>query len=938
MDVTSLLNAASAVQREAVARLEGVDTMDRHSDTSTEEEARYSSSIHTSPSEKSSSQRVSESKVPSRSRTPWDADGYALPLMVDTKSAPAPVQPLVCSESPKESSSPKSPRHKCSDSHSSLSSYASSSTSLSHSRLSSMSTVGGVKPMSIIPDVSSLAIGSECFDLPKDFSLRQRREGVLSPPLIIEEIQAHGTNRFSSPSDAVLLSKLPRGLERFEAQRFHEKRPRPDFSLLVPPELSKVHKRTVSAPSFAPVQSFDRTFPPFLSNYRPSISLSTSIAVSQTHGVMDNPTTPSSASNGSLDQGQVSQGHTHSLRCMYSADCDTGSQLRKVVSHIFGRNKSCTRQIPASCWVHYCRKHYQRSRYRNAHEFVKLQAELIWQQICNVHDWSEQNKLHQRPGVVQGWVLTMRKREAARLQDKVKKRPYHDDSDDNDDDNDDDDPFDPALQRGTAVPAWLQEKCGENYSTDEILAIVTQLQEEIKEKKMTQIPDIEILPTLSADDSDESKPKAATKRKSSYPKQHKKAQSVNVAMSRPSVQQSTQQSTQQSAQQSDSQQAQPQTYWQGDLPSSGPYAKRQCLSNMPTYGNYHDASTSPSLASPGMSNMPMYGAPPNGTPLPSLTSTGMSSSTAPLPFSSQLPFRPGPSALLPQAQARRAEDVFSERRPSQMSQNNYGVPSRMPPPQRFNSATPMPQTPANSSSVGHNAHHRSASQFGGMPQVPSSSTFNFDMGTPATHPSTYTELAAVSSGNHQSIASNGTRQGIPTSNAFGPMGMMSRPSYMAAGHSRHQSTPAVSHPPTTRSTPGYNHNTLYGFNGGYSTPPMRNYQPQGMNSFSPHPITEPGLFCDPSPYHDTQRPSTRSGQYHASPPIQENQTPSVQSGQYGAPGFVQQPRPSAAQMGQYGTPASVHQTQASGTQASQNDPSSSGQETRQTNELYNARR
>ncbi|KAL8946270.1 MAG: hypothetical protein Q9183_007929, partial [Haloplaca sp. 2 TL-2023] len=37
---------------------------------------------------------------------------------------------------------------------------------------------------------------------------------------------------------------------------------------------------------------------------------------------------------------------------------------RKVVSHIFGRNKRCTHQIPEDCWIKYCRKHYQRQKYR----------------------------------------------------------------------------------------------------------------------------------------------------------------------------------------------------------------------------------------------------------------------------------------------------------------------------------------------------------------------------------------------------------------------------------------------------------------------------------------------------------------------------------------------------------------------------------------------
>ncbi|KAK8128824.1 NADH-ubiquinone oxidoreductase 49 kDa subunit [Apiospora sp. TS-2023a] len=44
------------------------------------------------------------------------------------------------------------------------------------------------------------------------------------------------------------------------------------------------------------------------------------------------------------------------IKCMYMESCDTGSQPRKAISHIFGRNKLCTRMIPDQVWVHFCRK------------------------------------------------------------------------------------------------------------------------------------------------------------------------------------------------------------------------------------------------------------------------------------------------------------------------------------------------------------------------------------------------------------------------------------------------------------------------------------------------------------------------------------------------------------------------------------------------------
>lgn len=89
---------------------------------------------------------------PTRSRTPWDAGGYSLPInsapftpQLNTKTSPQiqqyGLQPL-------ENQTPTSPKHKFSDSRSSLSSFTSSLQSATHSRYSSMSTVNSTHPVS----------------------------------------------------------------------------------------------------------------------------------------------------------------------------------------------------------------------------------------------------------------------------------------------------------------------------------------------------------------------------------------------------------------------------------------------------------------------------------------------------------------------------------------------------------------------------------------------------------------------------------------------------------------------------------------------------------------------------------------------------------------------------------------------------------------------
>lgn len=211
------------------------------------------------------------------------------------------------------------------------------------------------------------------------------------------------------------------------------------------------------------------------------------------------------------------------IKCLYTKACDTGSQPRKAISHIFGRNKMCTRMIPQHVWVHFCRKHYQRSRYRNAQEYAKVQCELVEKQVARVQSWSDDNRRAGQGDVVVDWSLSMRKREQTRVQEQAhKKRTSGQESED-------DTGMDRAVLNGTAVPDWLRNKVGDGYSTDEIQQIVLRLKEEVEQNNMSQIPDIEILPNIT-DIQDGSRNKATLKRKAAISSTHRRSQSAGDAL------------------------------------------------------------------------------------------------------------------------------------------------------------------------------------------------------------------------------------------------------------------------------------------------------------------------------------------------------------------------------------------------------------------------
>ncbi|KNG88683.1 hypothetical protein ANOM_003100 [Aspergillus nomiae NRRL 13137] len=89
--------------------------------------------------------------------------------------------------------------------------------------------------------------------------------------------------------------------------------------------------------------------------------------------------------------------------CPAIDDEKANNPRRKVISHIFGRNKYATKRFPDHVWVHYCRQHYQRARYRV--EWPVTQCELLMVVLGRMERW----------GGVSGWEVVLRKREVQRL-------------------------------------------------------------------------------------------------------------------------------------------------------------------------------------------------------------------------------------------------------------------------------------------------------------------------------------------------------------------------------------------------------------------------------------------------------------------------------------------------------------------------------------------
>lgn len=215
---------------------------------------------------------------------------------------------------------------------------------------------------------------------------------------------------------------------------------------------------------------------------------------------------------------------------------DPGVNWRKAMSHVFGRNKNCTRSIPDNVWILLCRKHYQRARYRNNLEYNKRLCVLVETQVLRIEVWSNENRRNGTPqnGIVQDWSVVPRRREQLRLDDaksKTKKRSFSDEEDD--DDHDDHDGHGPMPANTAQIPAWLLAKCHQGHTAASIQRIVARIASEMQSGDISQMPDIEILPNITGENA---KPKGKTRAKAKTPTApHRRTQSMGNAPQVPSL-------------------------------------------------------------------------------------------------------------------------------------------------------------------------------------------------------------------------------------------------------------------------------------------------------------------------------------------------------------------------------------------------------------------
>ncbi|PKX98084.1 putative pathogenicity factor [Aspergillus novofumigatus IBT 16806] len=223
-----------------------------------------------------------------------------------------------------------------------------------------------------------------------------------------------------------------------------------------------------------------------------------------------------------------------------SGTASGGGNPRKLISHIFGRNKTSTKLFPQQVWVHYCRKHYQRARYRSR-AWPFTQCELLLDSLARMEAWggvqsfevvlrrrevqrlSSSSSAERQGTAMEGVAVALRKGRgrggrssitstsvsAACASGQEDEEEYEDDEEESSGGRKKKGRRAPRI-KACPVPEWLRAETGPGKSFAEIRAIVERIREDLteqhrqiqkskgngKSKEQVLFPDIEILPTF----------------------------------------------------------------------------------------------------------------------------------------------------------------------------------------------------------------------------------------------------------------------------------------------------------------------------------------------------------------------------------------------------------------------------------------------------------
>ena len=193
-------------------------------------------------------------------------------------------------------------------------------------------------------------------------------------------------------------------------------------------------------------------------------------------------------------------------------DCTLKSPFRRTISAFFGRNKKGGRDVPVRIWLHICRKHYQRTKYRDKDKYVNAQCDRIETQFDRLEEWSNATLDANQGPHIDYWTIALGKKEAdyhASQKNangaKVKVTQVKGKGKVPAQEEDEDRPFikeeaiDEIFDEEDNIwhaPAWLVALQGRRLSFEEIRKVFARLRLETQSIPNRNLPQVEFLPHL----------------------------------------------------------------------------------------------------------------------------------------------------------------------------------------------------------------------------------------------------------------------------------------------------------------------------------------------------------------------------------------------------------------------------------------------------------
>ena len=193
-------------------------------------------------------------------------------------------------------------------------------------------------------------------------------------------------------------------------------------------------------------------------------------------------------------------------------DCTLKSPFRRTISAFFGRNKKGGRDVPVRIWLHICRKHYQRTKYRDKDKYVNAQCNRIEAQFDRLEEWSNATLEANQGPHIDYWTIALGKKEAdyqavqknadgakaKSAQGKGKaKAPAQEEDDDKSFNKEE--AIDEVFGEEDNIwhaPAWLVALQGCRISFEEIRRVFARLRLDTQSIPNRTLPQVEFLPHL----------------------------------------------------------------------------------------------------------------------------------------------------------------------------------------------------------------------------------------------------------------------------------------------------------------------------------------------------------------------------------------------------------------------------------------------------------